>query len=193
MRLFYCLLFAVSAWLGVRIENAEQRSETLAAADHDSLHQSALQLDESRVPLLTAARRHGIAVTNDAAICKSQGFMGWYANGSKRVVLCQANIRSFSQNHESFNVLLQRTLAHELVHVAQDCQRSVGRLPSLGIPAAELYALPKEALDEVERSVAFVSGGFTPRSVRWRQEAEAQALEGNPKAVSAALDAVCGS
>jgi hypothetical protein len=87
--------------------------------------------------------------------------------------------------------VLQRLFAHELVHAAQDCQSQAGCSPSLGLPESELRSLPQDALDGVEQNLRINGASNLPRSMHWRLEAEAKALEGNPSAVIAALDAVC--
>jgi hypothetical protein len=193
MRITYLLLFICGAWIGVHVEQRERSVAANIARKQNSIAKADLGLGDVNQRLSDAADRHDIAVTEDRKLCDESEFLGLYTAGRKHIVLCMDKIRSISGHGLDHREVLQRVFAHELVHAAQDCQSRAGRPPSLGLPESELRSLPQEALDGVEHSLRINGASKLPRSMRWRQEAEAQALEGNPSAVIAALDAVCSA
>lgn len=191
MRMIYPLLFICGAWIGFHAEQRERSVAANVAPKQNLIAKADLRLGVANQRLSDAADRHDIAVTEDRRLCDESEILGMYTAGHKRIVLCLDKIRSKSGPELEHRELLQRVFAHELVHAAQDCQSQAGRPPSLGLPESELRNLPQEALDGMEHSLRINRASKLPPSIRWRQEAEAYALEGNPSAVIAALDAVC--
>lgn len=191
MRFFYLLLFVCGAWIGVHVEQLERHAAAESVRNQHRIPSAALALGSEGRRLFAAAERHDIAVTDDPEKCRNNELLGLYTAGRQHIVLCMEKIRSSTGTQAEYQELLQRVFAHELVHAAQDCQSQAGRDPSLGIPEADLHRLSADALAEVDHSLRMIGPSRLPRAVRWRQEAEAQALEANPSAVVAALDAVC--
>lgn len=75
--------------------------------------------------------------------------------------------------------------------MAQFCRKErTGGTPSLGIAAAKLYALPAEQRQHLSRALG-IGNHNLPRSLAWRQEAEAFYLEDKPDQVAAMLARHC--
>lgn len=75
--------------------------------------------------------------------------------------------------------------------MAQFCRKErTGGTPSLGIAAAKLYALPAEQRQHLSRALG-IGNHNLPRSLAWRQEAEAFYLENKPDQVAAMLARHC--
>ena len=73
----------------------------------------AADFDDNHGPIVTLLERAGVPVVDGRGtnFCQNENVLGWYTGEKNFVVICYGD----------FN-LRQETLAHEAVHVAQDCR-----------------------------------------------------------------------
>lgn len=147
-------------------------------------------LDPGYQDLVGVMKQKGFTIDENATICKKRDVVGFYTWGDRAVKICTNRIAKINPDPSAFRLLLQQTIAHEAVHLAQSCRYRRGDKPSLELSAARLYGLPPSVRSDIERSLA-TSYYNSPRSVRWRIEAEAIAMEDTPDQVIAALQRFC--
>lgn len=183
------VLFSSALGFGYTIERTAQDAPLVAFAPRrDPVWLR--DLDPSYQELVGVMRQKGFTIEENAKICKKHDVVGFYSWGDRAVKVCTARIASLNGEPSAFRALLQQTIAHEAVHVAQSCRLSRVGKSSLELSAARLYALPQSVRSEIERSLA-TAYYDSPRSVRWRIEAEAMAMEDTPDQVIAALKRFC--
>ncbi|MEB3332183.1 MAG: hypothetical protein VKI83_06795 [Synechococcaceae cyanobacterium] len=150
-----------------------------------------LELEAPYRRLAGALEKAGISIAVNTRHCATKQVVGFHVHGSGRIELCVDKVRSITSDQASYRRLLQATLAHEAAHVAQFCRRErTGGPPSLGIAAAKLYALPPELRQDLNRALGIANHNL-PRSLAWRQEAEAFYLEDKPEQVTGMLARYC--
>lgn len=182
-------LFAAGLGFGYSIERAEQGAPLASIAPRrDPVWLR--DLDPGYQALVGVMKQKGFRIEENAKICKKHDVVGFYTWGDRAAKICTDRIASLNGGPLAFRRLLQQTIAHEAVHVAQSCRQRRGGKPSLELSAARLYALPPSVRSDIERSLA-TSHYNSPRSVRWRVEAEAMAMEDTPDQVIAALQRFC--
>jgi hypothetical protein len=129
-------------------------------------------------------------VDENTRICGQKDVVGHYTWGHRTVKICTDRIAKLKDEPTAFRTLLQQTIAHEATHVAQSCRQRRGGRPSLDLDAARLYGLPLAVRNDIQKTLAN-NRSNEPRSVQWRFEAEAMALEDMPDQVIAALQRFC--
>lgn len=140
--------------------------------------------------LVNVLKKKGFLIDENAAICKQMDIVGHYTWWQPTIKLCTNRISKVNSNPLAFRTLLQQTIAHEATHVAQSCRQRRDGKPSLGLAAARLYRLPQSIRSDIEKSIA-INRSSNTRSVQWRVEAEAMAMEDTPEQVIAALQRFC--
>lgn len=141
--------------------------------------------------LAAAVEKAGVVMALNTQSCATKDVVGLYTSGSRRMALCTDQIRRISSERGAYRSLLQATLAHEATHAAQFCRlERRGGPPSVDIAAAKLYALPANQRHDLSRALA-IGMSDLPRSVAWRQEAEAFYLEDKPDQVVRMLARYC--
>ena len=135
-------------------------------------------------------RQKGVIVVNDDSVCSTGEIDGWHQAWSNKIVLCSKRIKANTSSEKEYKALLEVTLNHEAVHVAQFCRRKDSGIPYLGVDAAKLYALPPSAQDQIKTSNQ-VADPQLIRSLAWRVEAEAFYYEAKPEEVSRQLALYC--
>lgn len=186
-RVSHLLLLVCGATIGAF---AAQDAATHTATSPKGMDQAALTWPVSHQPLAAALQALRIRLLSDAPECRKHDLVGLHRQGSRQIILCTQRIRAITLNEVDHAALLQATLTHEAVHVAQFCKLERSGNQSLGIPAAKLYALQQSALLDVENSVKYGLSDM-PRWRAWRQEAEATYLEDKPAQVVALLRRHC--
>ena len=108
--------------------------------------------------ILEVLNRSGVVIiVNNHSICKSKRYDGYIftykdpmnKSGKTELVLCENIVK---QNYSDWEGEMNRTLAHESVHVAQECKRRDGYLKPLGFgrdiesEAFKIQDNPKEVL-----------------------------------------------
>lgn len=140
--------------------------------------------------LVKVMKQRGFSIEDNAPVCKQHDVVGFYTWGQRTAKICTDRISQLNSEPAAFRRLLQQTIAHEGVHVAQSCRQRRGGQPSLDLAAARLYGLPASVRADIQK-VLVNHRSSEPRSVQWRVEAEAMALEDSPGQVIAALRAFC--
>lgn len=140
--------------------------------------------------LVNVMKHKGFTVDENAKICSNNDVVGLYTWGHRTIKICTDRIASLKGEPSAFRTLLQQTIAHEGVHVAQSCRQRRGGKPSLDLSAARLYGLPPSVRADIQKALVN-HRSREPRSVQWRIEAEAMALEDSPGQVIAALREYC--
>jgi len=108
--------------------------------------------------ILEILNRSGVVIiVNNHSICASKRYDGYTItskdpmnkSGKTEIVLCEVVVK---QNYSDWKGEMNRTLAHESVHVAQECKRRDGYLNPLGFgrdiesEAFKIQDKPKEVL-----------------------------------------------
>lgn len=182
-------LFAAGLGFGYSIERAEQGAPLVSFAPRRD--PAWLQdLDPGYQELVNTMKRKGFTIEENAPVCRQQDVVGFYTWGQPAVKICTERIARVRTDPTTFRTLLQQTIAHEAVHVAQGCRHRRGGKSSLGLDAAKLYGLPLSVRNDIQKGLA-TNRSNEPRSVQWRNEAEAMALENTPDQVIAALQQFC--
>lgn len=182
-------LFAAGLGFGYSIERAEQGAPLVSFAprrDPAWLR----DLDPAYQDLVSVMKKKGFTIDENATICKQQDVVGYYTWGQPTVKICTDRIAKLNGDPSAFRLLLQQTVAHEAVHVAQSCRLRRSGKPSLELAASRLYGLPSSVRADIQKSLAS-NRTNQPRSVQWRTEAEAWAMEDTPDQVIAALQRFC--
>ena len=135
-------------------------------------------------------RQKGIIVATDDSVCSSHQLYGWHQAWTNKIVLCSKQIKAGTSSEQEYKALLEVTLNHEAVHVAQFCRRKDSGIPYLGVDATKLYALPPSIQSEIKKSNQ-ISNLQLIRSLSWRVEAEAVYYETKPREVSRQLALYC--
>ena len=184
------LLFAAGFGFGYWLERSAQvRPPTTPGSSHGPSWQG--QLDPSYQQLVDTLQRQGFGFEENAEVCGRQDVVGYYTWGQRNITICTNRISRLSGGATASRSLLQQTIAHEATHVAQSCRLNRVGQQDLGLGAARLGGLPQSVQADIEKAVAS-SHSLYPRSVQWRIEAEAMAMETTPEQVIAALDQFCG-
>ena len=147
-------------------------------------------LDSGYQDLVNTMRQKGFTIEENASVCKQLDVLGFYASGQRAIKICTDRMAQLYGESSAFLTILQQTIAHEAVHVAQGCRQRRSGKPSLDLPAARLYGLPKSVRADIQKGLAMNTSSL-PRSVQWRNEAEAMAMEDQPEQVIAALQQFC--
>jgi hypothetical protein len=147
-------------------------------------------LDSGYQDLVKTMRQKGFTIEENASDCKRLDVLGVYTSGQRTVKICTDRMAQLYGESSAFLTILQQTIAHEAVHVAQGCRQRRSGKPSLDLPAARLYGLPKSVRADIQKGLAMNTSSL-PRSVQWRNEAEAMAMEDQPEQVIAALQQFC--
>jgi hypothetical protein len=182
-------LFAAGLGFGYSIEHAEQGVPLVSLApqrDPAWLR----DLDSGYQDLVHTMRQKGFTIEENASVCKQLDVLGFYASGQRAIKICTDRLAQLYGESSAFLTILQQTIAHEAVHVAQGCRQRRSGKPSLDLPAARLYGLPKSVRADIQKGLAMNTSSL-PRSVQWRNEAEAMAMEDQPEHVIAALQQFC--
>lgn len=183
------VLFAAGLTFGYSIERAEQGSPLVSFAPRRD--PGWLQdLDPGYQDLVSTMKHKGFTIDENAPVCRQQDVVGYYTWRQSTVKICTNRIAGLKGNSSAFRLLLQQTVAHEAVHVAQSCRQRLSGTPSLELAATRLDALPSSVRADIQKSLASDRTN-QPRSVQWRIEAEAMALEDTPDQVIAALQRFC--
>jgi len=102
------------------------------------------------------------------------------------VKICTNRIAKLNPDPSAIRLQLQQTVAHEAVHVAQSCRQRLSGQRTLDLAASRLYSLKSSVRTDIQKSLASDRTNLA-RSVHWRTEAEAWAMEDMPDQVIAAL------
>lgn len=187
---FVLMLFAVGFGFGYLMESHGQEAQRRAGGSNSAPHWMR-DLDSRYQDLVGVMREKGYGIVENAAVCKQQDVVGFYTWGQRAIKVCTDRIVWLNADPWAFRTLLQHTIAHEATHIAQSCRQSSEGKTDLGLTAARLYGLPQSVRSDIQKSLA--STHYTnPRSVQWRIEAEAMALEETPDQVIGALQKYCG-
>jgi hypothetical protein len=135
-------------------------------------------------------RQKGIIVATDDSVCSSRQIYGWHRAWSNKIILCSKQIKADTSSEQEYKALLEVTLTHEAVHVAQFCRRKDSGIPYLGVDAAKLYALSPSMQSQIKNSYKIANTQLI-RSLAWRVEAEALYYETRPQEVSRQLALYC--
>lgn len=182
-------LFAAGLGFGYSIEHAEQSVPlVLLAKRGDPVWLR--DLDSGYQDLVNTMRQKGFTIEENASVCKQLDVLGFYTSGQRAIKICTDRMAQLYSESSAFLTILQQTIAHEAVHVAQGCRQRRSGKPSLDLPAARLYGLPKSVRADIQKGLAMNTSSL-PRSVQWRNEAEAMAMEDQPEQVIAALQQFC--
>jgi hypothetical protein len=186
---FVLLLFAAGFGFGYLMESNGQESQRRAGGS-SSAPQWLRDLDPRYPDLVGVMRAKGYGIVENAAVCKQQDVVGYYTWGQRAIKVCTDRISRLNADPWAFRTLLQQTIAHEATHVAQSCRQSREGKTGLGLAAARLYGLPQSVRADIQKSIAS-NQSSNPRSLQWRIEAEAMALEETPDQVIGALQQFC--
>jgi hypothetical protein len=146
---------------------------------------------ENDLPSVEAfLRQKGIIVATDDSVCSNHDIYGWHQAWTNKIVLCSKQIKAETSSGREYKALLEVTLNHEAVHVAQFCRRKNSGIPYLGVDVTKLYALPPSVQSEIKRSNQMGNLQLI-RSLAWRVEAEAFYYETKPQEVSRQLALYC--
>ncbi|MCP9891426.1 hypothetical protein KBY57_10215 [Cyanobium sp. Aljojuca 7D2] len=182
-------LFATGLGVGYSIERAEQGAPLVSFTPRrDPVWLR--DLDPAYQDLASVMKKKGFTIDENATICKQLDIVGYYYWGHRTIKICTDSIAKLNGDPSAFRLLLQQTLAHEAVHVAQSCRQRLSGKPSLELAASRLYSLPPSVRSDIQKSIASNRTNH-PRSVQWRIEAEAWAMEDTPDQVIAALQRFC--
>lgn len=156
-----------------------------------SAAQVMLDLEDPYRRVVLALRNAGVGLATNSWSCRTKDVVGFHTYRSGRIELCSDRIRRITSDKAAYRQLLQETLVHEAAHVAQFCRADrTGGPPSVGIAAAKLYALPPNQQQDLRRALGMATHNL-PRSLAWRQEAEAFYLEDKPDEVARMLARYC--
>lgn len=147
-------------------------------------------LDADYQDVVAVMKQKGFTVDENARVCNQRDIFGYYTWGHRTVKICTDRIAQLNREPSAFRESLQLTIAHEGVHVAQSCRQQRGGKPSLDLAASRLYSLPASTQTVIQMAIER-NRSSKARSVQWRIEAEAMALEGRPEQVIAALRTFC--
>jgi hypothetical protein len=186
---FVLVLFAAGFGFGYLMEGNGQEAQRRALGPSSDPHWLR-DLDPRYQDLVGEMRKKGVGIVENAAICKQQDVVGYYTWGHRAIKICTDRIAKLNADPSAFRTLLQQTIAHEAAHVAQSCRQSSDGKTGLGLPATRLYGLPQSVRSDIQKSLAS-NHSSNPRSVQWRIEAEAMALEDTPDQVIVALRQFC--
>jgi len=186
---FVLVLFAAGFGFGYLMESNGREAQLRAVGPSSAPHWLR-DLDPRYQELGGVLRTKGFGIVENAAVCKQQDVVGYYTWGQRAIVLCTDRIARLNADPWAFRTLLQQTIAHEATHVAQSCRQTRDGRTGLGLAAARLYELPQSARSDIQKSLAS-SHSSNPRSLQWRIEAEAMALEETPDQVIGALQQHC--
>lgn len=182
-------LFAAGLGFGYSIERAEQGAPLVSFAPRRD--PGWLQdLDPGYQGLVSTMKRKGFTIEENPAVCKQRDVVGYYNWDQPTVKICTNRIAKLNPDPSAFRLLLQQTVAHEAVHVAQSCRQRLSGKRTLELAASRLDALPSSVRADIQKSLASDRTN-QPRSVQWRTEAEAWAMEDTPDQVIAALQQFC--
>lgn len=186
----WLMLCAVAFWSGYLVEWTRQRQQQWQQPARTAMPLQNLRVDAATRSVLDALSQKRVRLAENTAICQQHDVYGMHSRGSGWIDLCTARLRQNISNEEDYRHQLQRTIVHEAVHVAQYCQMQRRGVASIGLPAAELAALPPSTRALVDRVAA--THVKSHRATAWRMEAEAHALEQQPAVVVALLSSSCG-
>jgi len=186
---FVLVLFAAGFGFGYLMESNGQEAQLRAVGPSGSPHWLR-DLDPRYQDLVGVMRNKGYGIIENAAVCKQHDVVGYYIRGEDAIKICTDRVAKLNAEPAAFRTLLQQTIAHEATHVAQGCRQSSDGKTGLGLPAARLYALSQSVRSDIRKSLALIHSS-TPRSLQWRIEAEAMALEETPDQVIGALQQFC--
>lgn len=186
---FVLLLFAAGFGFGYLMESNGQESQRRAGGSSSAPHWLR-DLDPRYQDLVGVMRAKGYGIVENAAVCKQQDVVGYYTWGQHAIKVCTDRIARLNADPWAFRTLLQQTIAHEATHVAQSCRQAREGKTGLGLAAARLYGLPQSVRADIQKSIAS-NQSSNPRSLQWRIEAEAMALEETPDQVIGALQQFC--
>ena len=186
----HLLLLVSGAMVGAFAAQDEATKASRPQARPNPMEQAALAWPTSHQPLAAALQALRIRILSDGPECRRHDLVGFHRQDSRLIILCTNRIRAITLNSGDYDSLLQATLTHEAVHVAQFCKMDRTGNLSLGIPAVDLYSLPQTHLQDVERSISYRLSSM-PRWRAWRQEAEAMFLEDKPAQVADHLRRHC--
>lgn len=183
------VLFAAGLGFGYSVERVSQDAPLVSFAQQRD-PAWLRELDPDYQDLVNTMKRKGFTIEENAPVCRRLDVVGFYTWGQQRVEICTDRITKLNSESSGYRRLLQQTIAHEATHVAQSCrQRSSGNT-TLGLAASRLYGLPQSARSDIQKTLASHRTNH-PRSVQWRIEAEAMAMEDRPEQVIAALQTFC--
>lgn len=183
------LLLAIGFGVGYSIEKASQELPQLARApQHDPvwLH----DLDPGYRDLVGVMKQKGFSIDENPRVCSQKDVIGYYTWGERTIKICTDRIASLEPEPSAFEQMLQQTIAHEASHVAQSCRQRHQSRSTLDLDAARLYRLPPSIQTDIRKALT-AARYSQPRSVQWRIEAEAMALEHTPDQVITALRSFC--
>jgi hypothetical protein len=185
----WMVAFVIGVAGGVATERFERR-ERHAEAHRTATAVHRFDVDAATQSVLRSLERQGVRVAVNQGRCGDDNLLGFHTHNSGWIDLCTDAIGHNTSSPSDYRDLLQRTILHEAVHVAQVCRMNRGGRPSVGLPSAQLDALSDSQRDSVNRSLALGTNRL-PRDQAWRQEAEANALERQPAVVEALLHSAC--
>lgn len=187
--LFYLLLFLAGLGYGYTVERASQGGDSVLPFIPQREPAWVADLDPAYQDVVSKMKQKGFTIHDNAPVCRQQAVVGYYFLGQHNIKVCSDRIAK-QRDDASARLLLQQTVAHEAVHVAQHCRHARSGKPTLELAAARLYSLPTSARSLIQKSLASNRMNH-PRSVKWRIEAEAWAMEDTPDQVIAALQRFC--
>ena len=183
------VLFLAGFGIGFLIESNGQEAQPQALGPSGKPNWLG-DLDSRHQDLVGVMSHKGYGIVENSADCQQQDVVGYYIWGQRAIQICTDRIAKLNADPWAFRTQLQLTIAHEATHVAQSCRQSSDGKTGLGLAAARLYGLPSSVKTEIEKALEM--GKYqNPRSVQWRIEAEAMALEEMPDQVIAALQQYC--
>lgn len=86
-----------------------------------------------------------VRILEDSPICKKHDFFGYFDASRREMSICTSRIKTFS--HWDRKGLINETLMHESVHVAQACNSRAGYLKALGVRRS---SMPLNATDKAD-------------------------------------------
>jgi len=183
------ILFAAGLGFGYSLERAQQGAPLVSfSSRRDPAWLK--DLDPSYQDLVRTMKQKGFGIEENARVCREQDVVGYYTWDQPMVKICTNRIAKLNPDPSDFRLLLQQTVAHEAVHVAQSCRQRLSGQRTLGLAASRLYSLPSSVRADIQRSLSPTRSNL-PRSVQWRTEAEAWAMEDTPDQVIAVLERFC--
>lgn len=188
--LFYLLMFLAGLGYGYTVERASQGGDSVLPFIPQREPAWVADLDPAYQDVVSKMKQKGFTIHDNAPVCRQQDVVGYYFWGQHNIKVCSDRIAKQRDDASAIRLLLQQTVAHEAVHVAQHCRHARSGKPTLQLAAARLYSLPTSARSLIQKSLASNPTNH-PRSVQWRIEAEAWAMEDTPDQVIAALQRFC--
>ena len=183
------LLMAIGFGVGYSIERASQALPQLARASQRE-PVWLRDLDISYRNLVGVMNQKGFSIDENPRVCRQKDVIGYYTWGERTIKICTDRIASLNPEPAAFRQLLQQTIAHEATHVAQSCRQRRQSRSTLDLDAARLYGLPPSIQTDIRKALTAARYSHS-RSVQWRIEAEAMALENTPDQVITALRSFC--